>query len=301
MSKSSTILILIVLLVNTAAPGADAVPSKKAKPLRDGFALSGVDGKLISADSNEASQNRLVSFEGSGGWFFKLDSDLSDNKGLIKAGSAIELLPSVELEKMTVDMKERSARSYRLWGRVTQYRGGNFIFPEYFLPLSKIQAQPLRQGRGEPQSQTSQKSQQRPDRPTINEPNDALTIPKEIIAKLQTRRTIRPEQPPEQSGTQVELTQDFILVERTAVLVEPAQPLRQGLGLFALDALGRNTQESPLRLLPCQVLERTQVKQSVEPEQLRFKIAGRVTKYKGEYYLLLQRAIRVYSHGNFGG
>lgn len=287
MNKSSIILILIASLINTVASGANAVSSKKAKLLRDGFVLTGIDGKLISADSNEASRNRPVSFLDSDGWFFKLDSDLSGDKGLIKAGSTIELLPSAELEKMTADMKERSANSYRLWGRITQYRERNFIFPEHFLAFSK--AHPTK-------SQTSQKSQQEPNKPTINDPNDALTIPKEIIAKLQTRRTLRPEQPQKPSGTQLKLPQDFILVERTAVLVEPSK----GHSLFLLDALGRNTQQKALRLLPCQALKLTQMQQSVEPEQLRFKIAGRVTTYKGEFYMLPQRAIRAYSHGNFG-
>jgi hypothetical protein len=36
---------------------------------------------------------------------------------------------------------------------------------------------------------------------------------------------------------------------------------------------------------------------SVEP--IRFNIAGLVTEFKGRQYLLLQRAIRVHSHGNF--
>jgi hypothetical protein len=35
------------------------------------------------------------------------------------------------------------------------------------------------------------------------------------------------------------------------------------------------------------------------PEPVRFKIAGVVTKYKGEKYLLLQKATRIYGHGNF--
>jgi len=35
------------------------------------------------------------------------------------------------------------------------------------------------------------------------------------------------------------------------------------------------------------------------PEPVRFKIAGIKTAYKGEHYLLLQKATRVYSHENF--
>jgi hypothetical protein len=285
-SKNLIILISAVVFAGTITPRAIAATSKRSGLLTDGFVLAGVDGKLISADSNEGHGSRLVGSGEPDGWLFKLDSELSDDKGLIKAGSAVEVLPSVTLEKMAIDVKERSAGGYRLWGRVTQYRGKNFIFPEYFLPLSKVQ---------EPQSQTEEQSQQTTGGPTINEPNDALTVPKEIIARLQTRRIIPAEQPSKQPASGVELTQDFILVDRTAVFVEQAA----GYGLATLDALGRNTGRFSLRLLPCQTLEWAQRQQAAEPEQLRFKIAGRVTKYKGEYYLLLQRAIQVYSHGNF--
>ena len=273
-SKNLIISFLVVSFASTVAPGANFDSSKSIKPLMDGFALTGVDGRLISTDSNQ------------NGWFFVSDSNISDDRGLIKAGSAIELLPSMALERMIADVNKHSAASYRLWDVVTQYRGRNFIFPEYFLPLSKIQQKP---------SQTSQQSQQTPDRPTINEPNDALTIPKEIIAKLETRKIMPVEQPIEQPGTRIKLTQDFILADRTAVVVQQTD----GCGLLTLDAVGRGVQQISLRLLPCQALELAQRQQSVEPEQLRFKIAGRVTEYKGQYYLLLQRAIRVYSHGNF--
>jgi hypothetical protein len=47
-------------------------------------------------------------------------------------------------------------------------------------------------------------------------------------------------------------------------------------------------------------LELTERLQSADLEPLRFKIAGVLTTYKDEKYLLLQKAIRTYSHGNFG-
>jgi hypothetical protein len=69
---------------------------------------------------------------------------------------------------------------------------------------------------------------------------------------------------------------------------------------FVLDALGRNVQHVSLRLLPCEALELTERKQAAVPEPVRFKIAGIKTAYKGQHYLLLQKATRVYSHQNFG-
>jgi len=294
------ITILTTVLSGTATIRADATDSKKAKPLRDGFVLAGIDGKLSSADSNDDSQR----------WLFEFYSDVSDDKGRVKAGESLELLPSAALEKMTDDTQKRSAESYRLWGKVTKYQERNFIFPIYFLPLGEVK---------QTEPPTPQKSQQTESQitetpnanvtkkvhePTINEPNDELAMPQEIIARLQTRRVVRPEQLQETQNTingvrepkkGLELKADCILADRTAFLVD--QP--DGGATAVFDALGRNIPRVSFRLLPCEALQHAQRKQSAEADPLRFKIAGIITKYKGEYYLLLQRARRIYSHQNF--
>ncbi len=259
-------------------------------PLREGFVLTGVDGKLTSTDSNdirfqdsnEGSQSQYIGFGLPNRWFFEFDSDISDDKAVVKAGTGLELLPSSTLEKMTADVEKHSAATYRLWGRVTKYKGRNFIFPIYFLPLSKTKRPP---------PSTLQESREKTG-PTLNDPNDALTIPKEILEKLKTRKILRPEQ----LKKPLELKQDSILADRTGFVV------RQGEGrlVFVFDALGRNVQQITLRLLPCQALESAEQEQSTEADALRFKIAGILTKYKGNHYLLLERTTRVYSHGNFG-
>ena len=280
MVKKLTISILAALLLSTVSSGANGVDSRKLKPLMDGSVLAGVDGKVNSADSNESSQYpRLDSVAER--WFFEIGSDVSDGKARICAGTRIELLPSSALEKLTADVKERTGTSYRLWGRVTKYDGRNFIFPNYFLPLSKAR-----------QSEPSQ-SQQTQTRLTINEPNDTLTIPDEIIAKLASRKIVRPGQ----LRKLADLKEDSILADRVGFIVRRTS----GEVVFVPDALGRNVGDVSLRLLPCEVLERAELTQSSEPEPLRFKTAGIVTQYKGRYYLLLHRAARVYSHGNFPG
>jgi hypothetical protein len=48
-------------------------------------------------------------------------------------------------------------------------------------------------------------------------------------------------------------------------------------------------------------LESAEEKTANEPDKVRFKIAGIVTRYKGENYLLLHRIVRIYSNGNFPG
>jgi hypothetical protein len=268
--------------------------------LRDGFALAGVDGKLTIRDSNDA--NSQLS---SDRWFFELDSDLSDGRGLVKAGASLELLPSSILERIIADSNNRAGTSYRLRGRVTRYRGKNYIFPAYFLPLTKTK---------KPQSSTPQQTPPQEAQPTINEPNDVLTIPKELLEKLPDRKKgIDHRERQERSKaitTQLTegaragksgLKQNFTLVDRTALFRDTSRGAERTWreASFVLDALGRKEAKISLRLLPCQVLERAQREQSAEPEAVRFKIAGIVTQYKDENYLLLQRATRVYSHGNF--
>jgi hypothetical protein len=254
--------ILIFAFLSCAA--VCAVAARKM-PLRDGFGLTGVDGELSNSE---------------GKWFFKFDSDISDDIGRISAGEIIELLPSTALEKITADAeKKRGEAYYRLWGNVTKYRGKNFIFPIYFLPVS---------GTREPN-----KPGEKPKvRIAVNEPNDGLAIPEEIVSKLKNRRVLRVEQLKEG----LELKQDYVLTERTAFLGTSADGQQE----VVLDALGRNIPKISFRLMPCEALEMAQRQQSIEADPVLFKIAGILTQYKGEYYLLLQKATRAYSHENFG-
>ena len=277
MSKKLTILVLL-FFINTVVIGGRTAGKKL---LRDGFVLAGVDGKMVKVDGD--------------GWFFEFGSEVSDGKGRVPAGKKLELLPSAGLEKIISDVNDYSEVSYRLWGRVTKYRGRNFIFPVYFLPLGEI---------SKPDSQASRKPQQQEDEVTINEPNDVLTIPEEIVVKLQARKVIRPRQ----LRKRLELKQDSILADRTGFIKEHKSTRAQGhkdsreLGTtFVLDAVGWGVEQISFRLLACEVLEGAQRQQLSEAEPMRFKVSGIITEYKGEKYLLLQRSIRVYSHENFGG
>lgn len=321
---------ILAFFMTAAAPDAKTV---RQTLLRDGFILWGVDGRLNSSDSND-------------NWFFEFGSDVSDYRGFIKTGTSLRLLPSATLEKMITDANERSAArpikskppgvtavpnvqtsngaSYRLWGRVTKYKGKNFIFPTYFLPFVETAKPPPQTSKTpkEPQKHLSKLPETAPVEeqklePVINDPNDILKIPKEIIEKLKTRKAVQPKKLPEppkpkkrveenseskekhetepEQKRQPEFKPDLILADRTALLVKQDD----GRFVFILDALGRNVQQVSLRLLPCEALELTERKQSTVPEPLRFKIAGIMTEYKGSSYLLLQKVTRVYSHENF--
>ncbi len=271
MSKRFIVLILILLVcdITLAAEGT----SKNLLP--DGFVLSGADGKLTGESGDR--------------WFFEPDSDLKYSSGFVKAGTKLEFLPSVAMEKLIADTKERAAADlsaaasvkadYRVWGRVTKYGDKNFIFLIYFLPLTKIR-------------QSQQTSENTGNKIVINEPNDTFAVPENIVAKLEARKVVRFEQ----LGKGMELKEDSILADRTGLIIN-----RDGRFVFIFDGIGRNVEpaESGIQLLACESLERANRQQASSLEPVRFKVAGILTKYKDRYYLLLQRAAAVYSNGNF--
>ncbi len=316
MNKRPVFLTLVFLLSVVPATLGFSIETARNNLLRDGFVLRGVDGKLKPAvligKSEELGDSGApirtdpnLDWCGSG-WFFEFSTDVNDYRGRAAAGTRLELLPSSELEKMIADVNERSVAGYRLWGWVTKYKGRNFIFPNYFFPLgkrSRPRSQTLPKGHRPTESPSIKESKRQP---AISEPNDVLAIPQEIIEKLKAGRIVRPEKlgrtPKTKKGVgdsvsakKAELEKDSILADRTAFLSKQDD----GQIVFVLDAFGRNVRPVSLRLLPCEVLELTELRQSAVPEPVRFKIAGILTKYKGKNYLLPQKATRVYSHQNF--
>lgn len=290
----------VVLFINVVAIASGFPPAKPSQMLlRDGSVLTSVDGRLVTHDDNEAKRNSA-----SEGWFFEFESDFSVGKCLVKAGTRLELLPSSVLEGMIADANNAPDASYRLGGSLTQYRGKNFIFPTYFLPLAKTKM---------PKLPASQKSPQQESRLKINEPNDVVKIPKELLDKLPDRKktivhTTRPENSQEFKSEPGRKTKsrkklDSILADRSGFIRKSSYGTQDSWRKvsFVLDALGRKKGKTSLRLLPCQALEQAQRTQAAALDNLRFKIAGIVTKFKGKKYLLLQRSTRLYSHGNFPG
>ena len=262
MNKKLIVLAMTVFFAVAMLTGSAIGRLKKMKLLSDGLALSGAYGKLIS-DNNEV-------------WFFEFASDVNSGKCKISEGTKLQLLPSESLEMMTVDVKARGGADYRLWGKVTQYKSRNFIFAAYFLPVSKIKPP---------------KQQDKKPKVTINEPNDPLAIPEDVIAKLSSRRVVRPAR----LRKDLKLKKDFVLVDRIGFLDYSGREIQ-----FVLDSLGWNAGGVSFSLLGCVALERIERKQTGQLEPIRFKVVGIVTKFKGKDYLLLQRAVRLYSHQNFG-
>lgn len=300
MGKKVAVLILALFAGTGSVAGAFGPGKTSQALLNDGFVLTGIDGKLSSSDGNDV-------------WFFVLASDVNDGKSRVGANTSLQLLPSSTLERMTADMKERRGEDYRIWARVTKYKGRNFLFPIYFLPLSKVKDSALATPADANSTGASQAAQVKPT-PTANDPNGTLAIPKDVIDRLSDRPTVYRQQPqePNRQGEKLQgIKQDYILVDRTGFISAPLpSPIRLTYGgstlphtEFVPDGLGLSVQQRPFRLLPCQVLEQAEQQSAtggLRYDQARLKIAGIITDYRGDKYLLLQRATRVYSHGNFG-
>ena len=307
MSRIRESLIFVILMGSIAAAGFGPETAPEPLLLRDGFFLSGVDGKLIGSDSNDV-------------WFFELSQDVNDYRAVAKAGTRLELLPSSTLDRMVADAGKRSTPTYRLWNaEVTKYKGKNFIFPRYFLPLREKEDKKPKTEDGKEDTEDEQSRVEGIPPPNrgqdardtsevvVDEPNDILAVPPEIIERLKARR----ERPTTTSLRQIMDSNevpavetpsytrgaDSVFVDRTGFLIEQ----EDGGLIFTPDALGRNVQRLSLRLSPCEILELTERTQSAGIEPVRYKIGGILTTYKDKKYLLLRKATRTYSHGNFGG
>ena len=303
MSKIPVFLILTFFAgVVSGESGFDAKSVREAPLLRDGFVPRRIDGTLFGPDSNDV-------------WFFETSSDVNDYRAVVKAGARLELLPSSALEKMITDAGTRSEATYRLRNaRITKYKGRNFIFPDHFLPLGRAKKADPKTPEGPRQKSTesikTSPAQKREAEPALDDANDVLKIPPEVLEKLRAGRKemetgsrqiadsnrVSTDELQQPQAKRYSRGVNSVFVDRTAFLVGQDD----GRLVFATDALGRNVHRKSLRLLPCEALELAELKRSVELERVRFKIAGIVTKYKGKDYLLLQKATQVYSYGNFG-
>lgn len=277
-------IILLILFLTTSATVLNAGMTRQ-NLLRDGFVLRGTDGTLTGPDSNDT-------------WFFEPVSDIKDRDTVVKSGTKLELLPSSALEMMVTYAKTHSVTTYQLWNcTVTNYKGKNYIFPMYFLPVNLNEPNETT-----PEEKTPQVSD--------DKENDLPSIPPEIMKKIDAAReeTFKTSQRiPDSNIITIDDNQrtaksrktavvDSILVDRAAILIKQKNNKYE----FKLDSIGRNVQKGTFRLLPCEELEKVEQTQAANPEQIRFDIAGILTKYKGNNYLLLNKATEIYDQGNLG-
>jgi hypothetical protein len=244
--------------------------------LRDDYVFAAADGRLVEGGPDR--------------WLFEFESLRQDSgqagtgdggTGEVKAGQPLEMLRSATLEKMIEDAKERTDARYRLWGKATKFEGKNYVFAVYFVGLRKVDRPAGQSQQGGEVAKTT----------SINAPNDVLNIPDEIVSRLQTSEVL----PAGETPAALQLKQDAIFANRAGRVVE-----KDGRYLFEPDGLGRGIEKFSIELLPCQKLEEAITQARGEPNPVRFSVAGILTRYKNQQYLLLQKVTRVYSYGNFG-
>ncbi len=247
-------------------PG-DTVSIRPLPLIRNDFIFNGVEGTVTKSEDK---------------WVFVIDSDITDGIAVVKAGQPIELIPSATLERMIAGAEETQDKAgVKLWASVTKYNDKNYLFAWYFIPMTDMAQPEIKKPDNSPAQQQVQ---------TAEKPKEDSIIPDDIMALLKPKRVVNLAK----LRKVLETEENALLVDRTGFLLT-----KKGQKVFQLDSLGRKLQDMSFKLLPCEVLEWTEhrISQSINPH--RYRIAGTVTKFKGEYYMLLQRAVRTYSHGNF--
>ncbi|MGA2322907.1 MAG: hypothetical protein ABSG22_03570 [Sedimentisphaerales bacterium] len=263
--------ILVLTMVTGSWTSQAAVKTNGDKLLPDDYVFAGVDGKLIQTAPDK--------------WTFEFESAANIGGVEIKAGQTLEMLGSATLEKMAADAKERNEAMFRIWAKVTRFEGKNYLFTVYYLPLRKIDRPAEEKGRNEANTVTQ----------AVNAPNDVVNIPAEIVALLRQSEVLPTTEAQATRQEELQLKQDTIFANRAGRVAA-----RNGDYVFEADALGRGVGKFTIKLLPCQKLEDALLQVRSESNPVRFNVAGILTRYKGEQYLLLQKATRMYSYGNFG-
>lgn len=276
MKKILAILVVCVSLVGLPANAKVLKPRENDKPLppkpiliTEGFLFNGIDGVIKRSQDKKA-------------WMFVADEDITDGRATIKTGVALELMPSSMLEKIVGPAGDDYTAGIKLWARVTRYDDRNLLFCWYYIPMTDESDKP------QAQAPDGQKPGEQPQVEQDDE-EDSI-IPKDIMAILKPKRVVNLAK----LRKVVEIEGNAMLAERTGFIIE-----QDGQKILNIDSLGRNVDNMSFKLLGNEVLKWTEYKIEKSPHPLRFRVAGIVTKYNNEYYILLQRATRAYNHGNF--
>jgi len=235
-------------------------------PLRDGFVINGSNGVVKRVPDQDR-------------WFFIPETEITDGRGTHLAVHPMELLPCSTLEKIDAMGDGDKAVLLRLWARVVMYKNENFLYPVYFIPTSLVDE-------AAPPAPDKIKIQAVP----VPEPNEPSIIPDNIRSLLKPKQVVNLNK----VRSMLEVESDAVLANRTGfITIQPGPD-------FQPDGFGRNVEDLSFHLLRCTGLEAVESQQvSSGPSRQRYKVAGIITRYKGQYYLLLQRATRTYTHGNF--
>jgi hypothetical protein len=248
-------------------------PALKADPpevrLSEGFFLDGIEGVL----RKDADQQ----------WSFDPQQKIRiTEKKDYPAGRSLPMLPSSVLEQM-VQMAEGEPLHVRLWALATQYKRENYLYTIYFMPLKG--GAPA----GRPAEPANDKDNQGSTQQTPAAEEESI-IPMDILAQIKSDTA-----PDLQRFQKVaEVTGDVNLIGRAGYVQKSGQRF-----IFVPDAFGRNVDFRQYTLLPSGILESAEKELTKTPGRQRYTVSGLVTMFDGQPYMLLRRAERTFTHGNF--
>ncbi|MCD6174450.1 MAG: hypothetical protein J7K65_01610 [Planctomycetes bacterium] len=258
---------LLGLLITASVFG--AVKKTPMPFVEEGAFFDGVEGLLKKTPDTDS-------------WRFVPDEPIViTDKITIPAGTPLEMLPCSVLEQMTTLAGEENQIHIELSALFTNYKHKNYLFSVYFLPI-KDDTEPL-ESPAEPDPDKPEKAEPEPQEPES-------IIPTEILKQIKANKA--PDLKKFQQIAQV--TGDIHLIGRAGYLSKA-----NGSYTFSPDGFGRNIDSKQFILLGNSMLAAAEKQMAAEPGQERYSISGLVTEYKGKTYMLLRRANRTYTHGNF--
>lgn len=214
-----------------------------------------------------------------GVWFFAPDKIIDAGSGkAIASGQRVQMLPCAVLEQIAKLAGPEKQLQIRLWAVFTKYRYANYLYSVYFLPVQAETAKPAAE------------SQSPADAPQKAAATEDSILPEEILAQIKSTRT--PDLKKFQQIAQV--TGDVNLIGRTGYLIE-----QNGKRYFQPDGFGMKIDSQPLLLLPNEARQTAERQLNQTPGRQRYSVSGLITTFEGQRYLLLRRAVRTYTHGNF--
>jgi len=282
----------------------------------EGFLVKGGYGKLIEPNTPQPRGSQ---------WCFEFTEEYSGEGRTIKPGTNFPLLESSTLQQFIKEYRRRDPNNeYRLWAMMTEFRDDNFLYPVYFLSVSTATEATEPLVSIEPSEPNEPAEPDQPNEPDVtqekeseiktpmNEPEDAVKVPEEILSRLKQKKTYNPEPVEPESGDKQQEKQTNT---KPAKKPEPEsrgqfEILADNIGyinknengqyIFRVEGFGRKLSKEVYYLQPCEILEQALKDQRGTLNKPRFRIAGIRDTFKGKDYLLLHRAQFKYSYGNFG-
>ncbi|MEN6307642.1 MAG: hypothetical protein ABFD91_07800 [Anaerohalosphaeraceae bacterium] len=236
-----------------------------ARPtLPEGFVLNAIDG-IARQDKVNKDQ-----------WTFSTNVELKYLKTIFPTEIPLTILASGGLDQIRAFAKDSTEVRVKVWGILTLYRKENFLFPIQVMPLV------------EPEKTVPVPVETAP----AADPNstDSEVIPSDIMKLLRSQSKIDLAQI---SETTAITSADASLISKTGYIT--LGDTRQ----FWPDGFGRKVETADFVLLPCLTLEKTEETLARARGRYRYTISGILSRSQGRQYLLLYRAQRTYSNGNF--